>query len=318
MNRAIRKMHQRRCALKNSVNYRGGGLDVDVGAPFLSTNGVPYPENRYYSECYDQMRPGEIRAEPQVDLAQTVMAGGARRGCGCGLMRGGQGCGLMKGGQGCGLMRGGRKSRKQRGGQGCGLMKGGRKVGRKSRKQRGGSKGGVDIDPSMSIGGLGPIAEPVRLAVPCDSRAGVVDPFGHMDNQPDPRASPLFYSATANQVMPSVQAGGYQQIPNFAYNMPKDGMFTTDFAKTQAGGSYGGNAYDASCYRAPGSEMPVYPAESVGFHFTPSTGAGATLPDGVTAYNEVVQHVARLGGARRKSRKARKSAKKTKKGHRKH
>ena len=77
-----------------------------------------------------------------------------------------------------------------------------------------------------------------------------------------------------------------------------------NFEYSQTGAGYGGNAYDASCYRAPGSEMPVYPATSAGFHFTPSTEAGASLPDGVTAYNEVVPHVARLGGARRSSRRS--------------
>jgi hypothetical protein len=124
-----------------------------------------------------------------------------------------------------------------------------------------------------------------------------MNPFAVGGLQPDPRASPLFYSATANQVS---QTGG------------------TPFVQTMAGGSYGGNAYDASCYRAPGSEMPVYPAESVGFHFTPSTQAGATLPDGVTAFNEVVQHAARLGGGRKKThRKRRGAAKKSRRGVRK-
>lgn len=311
MNRAIRKMHQRRCALKNS---RGGGFDLGMAKPIVPVDGAPLPTYDYYSECYDQMRPGELVTAAQPELAQVAMAGGrsrrATRGCGCGLWKGGrQGCGLMKGGhrQGCGLMKGGLRSgktKKQRG------------------KQSGGNKGGFGVDPAMSVGGTGPIAEPARLAIPCDARAGSANPFA--TSQPvDVRASPLWYSATANQV--SVQAGGNHRdgpafqtyhearVPNFAYTVPT----ATPFAATQAGGAYSGNAYDASCYRAPGSEMPVYPAQSVGFHFTPSTAAGATLPDGVTAYNEVVQHAARLGGgyhrkSHRKSRKAHcKGAKKT-------
>lgn len=274
MNRAVRKMHQRRCALKNSS--RGGGFDVGMLSPIVPVDGAPLPTYNQYNECYSQMRPGELITPAQPELAQVAMAGG---GCGCGmlrksggsrrqygLMRGGQ-CGLMKGGQ-CGLMKGGQ----------CGLMRGGRKT---RRQQRGGNKGGFGLDPTFNVGGTGPIAEPARLAVPCDVRAGSANPFAVGSLQADPRASPLFYSATANQV------GG------------------TPFATTQAGGSYGGNAYDASCYRAPGSEMPVYPAESVGFHFTPSTQAGATLPDGVTAFNEVVQHVARLGGGRKRTYKKR-------------
>lgn len=285
MNRAIRKMHQRRCALKNLS--RGGGFDVGMSAPIVPVDGAPLPTYDQYSECYDQLRPGELVTPAQPELAQVAMAGGRRQ---CGLMKGaGCGCGMLRGGsrRQCGLMRGGQ----------CGLMKGGK---RKTRRgQSGGNKGGFGVDPVFNVGGTGPIAEPARMAVPCDARAGSVNPFAVGGLQPDPRASPLFYSATANQV--SQMGGAYHEsrIPNFAYTM--------------AGGSYGGNAYDASCYRAPGSEMPVYPAESVGFHFTPSTQAGATLPDGVTAYNEVVQHVARLGGARRKTHKKRRGRKMTRK-----
>jgi hypothetical protein len=305
MNRAVRKMHQRRCALKNT---RGGGFDVGMSAPIVPVDGAPLPTFDYYSECYDQMRPGELVTAAQPELAQVVMAGGNRRGCGCGLWKGGSRRRAHR--QGCGLMKGGRASRRQ----GCGLMKGGRST---RRSQRGGNKGGFGVDPAMSVGGDGPIAEPVRMAIPCDARAGTVNPFA--THQPvDVRASPLWYSASANQVGgnhrdgPAFQDFQEARVPNFAYTVPS----TTPFAATQAGGAYSGNAYDASCYRAPGSEMPVYPAQSVGFHFTPSTAAGSTLPDGVTAFNEVVQHDARMGGAyRRKTyRKARKAAKKSRKG----
>lgn len=58
-----------------------------------------------------------------------------------------------------------------------------------------------------------------------------------------------------------------------------------------------------------GSSLPVYNAPSAGFHFRPSTESGASLPDGVTAFNEVVPHVARVGGRRRTYKK---------RGHRKH
>ena len=51
---------------------------------------------------------------------------------------------------------------------------------------------------------------------------------------------------------------------------------------------------------APGSMIPVYHADSAGFRFSPSTAAGAALPDGVTAFNEVVPVAARLGGGRRR------------------
>lgn len=64
---------------------------------------------------------------------------------------------------------------------------------------------------------------------------------------------------------------------------------------------------ESSCSRAPGSELPVYNVESAGFRFEPSTSSGAALPDGVTAYNEVVPYAARLGGGRRSRRRQHRS-----------
>ncbi len=352
MNRALQKQHQRRCALKNNT-LLGGGLAVNPEATIVSENGVPYPENQHYSDCYDpvSLRPGALTTPPNVELAQTPMAGGyqimsaaqlaamaGKRGgsrrAGCGLMKGGQimsaaqlaamagkrggfrstrsatrrACGCnMRGGsrRGCGCsmfkMRGGLRSSTC--GQPAKAWLGGKR--RKTRKQRGGNKGGFELNVADNVGGSGPIAEPVRTAIPCDARAGMQNPFTATPVQVDSRAA-FGYSLTPNTTTPSFQAGGSlsERIPNFEYH--------------QTGAGYGGNAYDASCYRAPGSEMPVYPATSAGFHFTPSTEAGATLPDGITAYNEVVAHTARLGGAYRKSRKShrksRKSHKKTRKG----
>lgn len=280
MNRAVRKLHQRRCALKNT---RGGGLNVNPGAFFTTSNGVHIPENQRYDDCYSQLRPGELVTVPRPDLAQTAMAGGRRsrtrrmRAGACGCMRGGA-CPCMM----------------QRGGT-CGLM-------RRTRRMRGGR---YSVDPSINIGGDGPIAAPANVPVPCDARAGAGNPFNPTLLGADPRAPANLYSLTPN-TMGGMKGGAYMEtrIPNF------------DYHTTQAGGSYGGNAYDPSCYRAPGSQMPVYPAESAGFHFTPSTAAGAALPDGVPAYNEVVPYAARMGGARRRTRR-RKANKKSRK-HRKY
>ncbi len=299
MNRAIQKLHQRRCALKNNVRggSRGGGLAVNPGAAFLSENGVPYAENQHYSDCYSQGRPGALEVHGNPELAQTPMAGGYTVLNAAQLMalsgkRGGtrQGCGLMRG-AGCGC------NWKLRGGQ-CGLMKGGQcgqpqrawLGGKRTRRQRGGNKGGFEMAVAQNIGGTGPIAEPVRIPVPCDARAGMQNPFTATPVNPDPRAA-MGYSLTPNRI--AAQTGGQlsERVPNYEY--------------AQTGAGYG-NAYDAACYKAPGSEMPVYPATSAGFHFTPSTQAGATLPDGVTAFNEVVAHTARLGGGR-KSRKTKSS-----------
>ncbi len=351
MNRAVQKLHQRRCALKN--NLYGGGLAVNPEASFLSENGVPYAENQHYSDCYTQGRPGALDTAANPELAQVAMAGGkrvshpssrrqqSRRLAGGGsLMRGGynvmsaaqltalvgkrggstrrmRGGNTMTaaqlaalagkqngGGCGCNLRRGqqgggcGCSAWKLRGGYQCGKPEvawlGGKRKTRRS--QRGGNKGGFEMAVADNIGGTGPIAEPVRAAIPCDARAGMQNPFSATVSMPDPRAS-VGYSLTPNQTGGSMLS---ERVPNFEY--------------AQTGAGYGsGNAYAAACYRAPGSEMPVYPATSAGFHFTPSTEGGATLPDGVTAFNEVVAHTARLGGAYRKRRTHRKKAKKSKK-----
>jgi len=172
---------------------------------------------------------------------------------------------MAGGGCGCGW-RGGRRSRKQRGGGSCGMRGGG------SCGMRGGGSNGFGVYPAMSVGGDGPIAAPAYLGVPCDGRAGFPNPNNPQIVNPDIRAPADIYSLTPN--------------------MP-----------VQKGGS--GNGFSANCYRAPNSMIPVYPAESAGFHFRPSTEIGSTLPDGVTAYNDVVPHAARLGGARRGKRATR-------------
>lgn len=283
MNRAIRKLHQRRCALKNTS--RGGGFGVV--APLAPTANY-VPEYRYYSDCADQLRPGELTTTARPELAQTAMAGGNgirralnrltrrvggfRRGCGCGMMRGGGGCG-------------------------CNL--------RRRYTLRGGNRG-FGVFPGMNVGGTGPNVGAANLGLPCDARAGSANPFGPVYPGPDMRAPPDVYSITPNTGAAALPQSGGNHSDVFA-----DPAFQAParfpFHATQAGGNYGGNAYDASCYRAPGSQMPVYPASSAGFHFEPSIKSGATLPDGVTAYNVVVPHVARLGGGYGRTKKTMRS-----------
>ncbi len=322
MNRAVQKLHQRRCALKS--NLYGGGLAVNPEASFMSENGVPYAENQHTNECYTQMRPGALETPANPELAQVGMPVAQKGGynvmsaaqlAALAGKQGGrrQGCSALRGGmrQGCSALRGGSKSSRRSVSGGCGCawkLRGGQcgkpqvawLGGRQTRKyrMRGGNKGGFEMAVGQNIGGHGPIAEPVRVAVPCDPRAGMQNPFTATVPMPDARAA-FGYSLTPNTTTPSVQAGGSlsERVPNFEY--------------AQTGAGYGnGNAYDASCYRAPGSEMPVYPATSAGFHFTPSTEGGATLPDGITAFNEVVAHAARLGGARRSRKNGRKTYRK--------
>jgi hypothetical protein len=143
-----------------------------------------------------------------------------------------------------------------------------------TRRMRGGSQRGgfaraFAVDPSVSVGGSGPNVAALHAPVACDARAGV-HPGPVLPT--DPRAPADLYSATPNQT----------------------------------GGAYStGNAYSAECYKAPGSSLPVYEAQTAGFSFNPSSASGAFLPDGVTDFNEVVPMAARVGGRRRRSQRRR-------------
>ncbi len=214
---------------------------------------------------------------PQTGLAQTGMVGGKKRRTRRASTRRRQ----RGGGCGCSGSRlfGGSRRRSTR-----------RRAGaRKQKKQRGGSNYGYAIDPSVSIGGSGPNVDALRTGVPCDPRPGSID-SSNPQLPLDPRAYGVGYSATPNTTTPSLQAGG-------AYST--------------------GNAFPDSCYKAPGSELPVYNAQTAGFNFYPSTAHNGALPDGITPYNDVVPYAARMGGARRKSRKVRKG-RKGRKGSRRH
>lgn len=170
---------------------------------------------------------------------------------------------MAGGGCGCAAPRwgGARGTRKNKKTGGCGCA--GPWMGGKKKTTRAKQRGGTrgfSVDASMSVGGDGPNAAPYHTPLPCDGRAGSPNP---PTPNPDPRAPSDVYSLT--------------------------------------GGAYStGNAYPAECYRAPGSSLPVYNADSAGFHFAPSTEAGGALPDGVTPYNGVIQHAARLGGGRKR------------------
>jgi hypothetical protein len=270
MNHVLRKLTSRRCALKNNRGMYGGGLAVNTLAPYMSSNQAPIESRTYTDDCYAGLRPGEVRAEPNPALAQVAMAGGAIASPISRLRR--------------------FLTRRQAGGR-CPCLDGGAK----RRRTRGGSRG-FAVDPSMNVGGNGPIAAAANVPIPCDARAGSANPFAVQALGSDPRAA-VGYSLTPNQTAPIV--GG-----NYA------------FAATQAGGAYGhskrGGAYEGpDCYKAPGSQMPVYPATSAGFDFTPSTAAGASYSDGVTPFMEVNPRVARVGGVRKSLRKIRSMIKKT-------
>lgn len=170
------------------------------------------------------------------------------------------------------------KGRAQRGGgcpcTGSRLFGGSRRRHGSRRQQMGGASYGYAINPSVSIGGNGPNVDAIRTGVPCDPPAGSIN-SSNPQLPLDPRAYGVGYSATPNTS--SLQTGG-------AYST--------------------GNAFPNTCYKAPGSELPVYNAQTAGFTFNPSTAHNGALPDGVTPYNDVVPYAARMGGARRRSRKA--------------
>jgi hypothetical protein len=156
-----------------------------------------------------------------------------------------------------------------------------RKGTRRAKAQMGGFARAFAVDPSISVGGTGPNVGALYAPVACDARAGVHP--GPM-LPADPRAPANLYSATPNQT----------------------------------GGAYStGNAYGAECYKAPGSSLPVYEAQTAGFSFNPSSASGAFLPDGVTDFNEVVPMAARVGGSRRRKARSGRKHRKASRRHRK-
>ena len=345
MNRALRKQSMKRCAFRAK---RGGGFSAGPALLPVPVDDWTYAQkqliNNPYSDCAIPSRTGQLFNQPNPDLAQVVMAGGKRRNgrrtrrrhggvlpppsangtwgtwdpplnpdLAQAAMAGGADwdykpdlslvqtpmvggnwtynqnldlaqTSMVGGGCGCSAMRGGAC--------GCSVPKpwsGGRRR-RTQRKMRGGSYRAVDVFPGVSVGGDGPNVAPIHAGVPCDGRAGAPNQFNQQGLTVDVRAPADLYSATTNQSAPSVQAGG-------AYST--------------------GNGFSEGCYKAPGSMLPVYEAETAGFHFRPSTEFGSTLPDGITAYNDVVPHAARLGGGRKASRKNRKASRKNRKASRK-
>ena len=277
MNRALRQAQRKRC----SYRKRGGGYGM--GAPLVDFDpkvdtsfAVKMPINQGFSDCAFPARTGQLFNEPNPALAQTVMAGGRHRG-GAKAHSGGAkahsgGAKAHSGGAcGCSVMRGGAC--------GCSVMRGGAKAhsgGRRTRRTQRGAGYAVAVDPSVSVGGTGPNVGPLHSSVPCDLRAGSPNPYNATGLGADPRAPADLYSLTPNQT----------------------------------GGAYStGNEWAPACYKAPGSELPTYEAQTAGFNFRPSIATGGVLPDGVTPYMDVTPYAARLGGGR-KDRKSRRSSRK--------
>jgi len=177
--------------------------------------------------------------------------------------------------------------RKQRGG-GCGCMQRG-----------GGSPQGLAQFPDVfALSGGGPnVGNPVNMQSGCDPRAG----------------SPEDPHAPINMVQ---RGGSYFSLSSAA---PLDTAYTSTPPP-----SYGtANAFAESCYKAPGSELPVYNNNSAAFNFRPSLVENNSLAPGVNVYNDVIQQPGRMGppvqtGGRRDTRKNRKGSRKgNRKGNRK-
>ena len=123
--------------------------------PALSSDQYYLTEYKGYDDCYPMARPGSIQSNPNPELAQTAMAGGARLKKQTRKQRGGNSCAeyfRTRGGS-----RASRDSRNKVGGCGC-LLRGG--------KQRGGRYG---FDVADSVGGNGPNVNPIVAHVPCEA-----------------------------------------------------------------------------------------------------------------------------------------------------
>jgi len=294
MNRVIQKKHMKRCAFRK----HGGGYEL--GSPLVpfdvkndNSFQIKVPVNQSYSDCTIPARPGQLYYQPNPELAQVVMAGGKqRRDTKKRNHSGGKFAGELypvntpdsykvdltigQGFPNCGnaniprtIMAQANPALAQS------TMMGGRFKTTRKQKQRGGSRG-FAVQPSISVGGNGPNVAALNQPIPCDIRAGSMNPLSHSVGPLDPRAPADLYSATPNQ----------------------------------SGGAYStGNGFSPLCYMAPGSSLPVYPAQTAGFEFRPSTENGGTLPDGVTAYMNVVPRNARLGGARKRKTMRKKNTK---------
>ena len=312
-NRELRKNHRRRYEVRqrggNILNAMGGPIPTSISVNAFGTGPtVPFAEQLGTPQCDFTARPGQLfhgvnpgaagtneypfpSATPSTGSfspasynngsdVQSLLApqkGGKRKSrkqrggaCGCMLQSGGSG-GLAEGNivgtlppNYANPMMGGRRHRKSR----------------KIQKQRGGGTSysfATDGNPDSSqaidlIGGAGPNAAALHAPSGCAPRSGSLE---------DPHA-PI------NMALKAAQTGG-------AYSLNTAAPLSESFAEPHPP-SYGApNAYAESCYHAPGSQLPVYNADSASFNFKPSIAENNTLPPGVNVYNDVIQQPGRMG-----------------------
>jgi len=309
-NRELRKNHRRRYEMRqrggNILDSLGGLIPTSVSLSAMGTGPtVPVAQQLGTPQCDFTMRPGQLVHGTNPDAAGTNVypfpSASPSTGTFAPATYNNQAdvqnqMAAQTGGRR--KNRKNRKSRKQKGGAcGCMLQSGGdgglaqgnivgpiqvptnsRLVGgrRNTRKQRGGGTSyhfATDGNPDSSqgvdlIGGTGPNAAALHAPSGCAPRAGSPE---------DPHAP-----------MNMAQRGG-------AYALDSAAPLTGAFA-APAPPSYGAaNAFPESCYHAPGSQIPVYNADSASFNFRPSIAENNTLPPGVNVYNDVIQQPGRMG-----------------------
>ena len=157
--------------------------------------------------------------------------------------------------------------RKQRGGGcGCGGM---------MRQSGGGGQMALQLSPTVLGPGPNPGTYGIASASQCLPSSGSEDPRGG-NNQSGGRRG-------------KTQRGG--SASNISSAAPLDNAFPM----TPQPSLGAANAFPESCYKAPGSELPVYDASSTAFNFSPSINSNNTLPPGVNVFNEVNQQSGRMG-----------------------
>ena len=313
-NRELRKNHRRRYEMRqrggNILDSLGGLIPTSVSLSAMGTGPtVPVALQLGTPQCDFTMRPGQLIHGTNPDAAGTNVypfpSSSPSTGTFAPATYNNQAdvqnqMAAQTGGKR--KNRKNRKSRKQKGGA-CGCMvqsggdgglAGGNFVGRiqvptnsrllggrrNTRKQRGGGTSysfATDGNPDSSqgvdlIGGTGPNAAALHAPSGCAPRAG----------------SPEDPHAPMNMALRAAQTGG-------AYALDSAAPLTGAFA-APAPPSYGAaNAFPESCYHAPGSQIPVYNADSASFNFRPSIAENNTLPPGVNVYNDVIQQPGRMG-----------------------
>lgn len=184
MNRALRNSHRKRCSFrKNGGGYGMGSPLVSFSAPDDGAFAVKVPVNAGYDDASTiAARPGALSFTPDVSLAQVAMAGG-------------------------------RRGRTAKRGGGCGCMRGGawRRRGRTAKRG-----GGFAVDPSVSVGGTGPNAAAAYATLPCDPRAGTHNAIASFDPRAPAGYYSLTPNQSGGAPVYNAESAGFEFRPSTA------------------------------------------------------------------------------------------------------